>query len=58
MSGSFFEQLGIPLPDINLEAGGGSQAEQTAKIMIGYESLLQKESTDYWLFFHNIGNSE
>ena len=46
MSGSFFEQLGIPLPDINLEAGGGSQAEQTAKIMIGYESLLQKESTD------------
>ena len=35
MSGSFFEQLGIPLPDINLEGGGGTQAEQTAKIMIG-----------------------
>ncbi len=35
MSGSFFEQLGIPLPDINLEAGSGSQSEQTAKIMMG-----------------------
>ena len=54
MSGSFFEQLGIPLPDINLEAGSGSQAEQTAKIMIGYESLLQKESTDYCLVVGDV----
>jgi UDP-N-acetylglucosamine 2-epimerase (non-hydrolysing) len=54
MSGSFFEQLGIPLPDINLEAGGGSQAEQTAKIMMGYESLLQKESTDYCLVVGDV----
>ena len=30
MSGDFFEQLGIPEPHVNLEAGGGSQAEQTA----------------------------
>ena len=54
MSGSFFKQLGIPLPDINLEAGGGSQAEQTAKIMMGYESLLQKESTDYCLVVGDV----
>ena len=54
MSGSFFEQLEIPLPDINLEAGGGSQAEQTAKIMIGYESLLQKDSTDYCLVVGDV----
>ncbi|MDN3686431.1 non-hydrolyzing UDP-N-acetylglucosamine 2-epimerase [Cyclobacterium jeungdonense] len=40
MSGSFFEQLGIPEPDVNLGAGGGSQAEQTAAIMVGYEKLL------------------
>lgn len=40
MSGSFFEQLGIPEPDENLGAGGGTQAEQTAAIMIGYEKLL------------------
>jgi len=40
MSGSFFEQLGIPEPDENLGAGGGTQAEQTAAIMKGYEKLL------------------
>jgi UDP-N-acetylglucosamine 2-epimerase (non-hydrolysing) len=54
MSGSFFEQLGIPLPDVNLEAGGGTQAEQTAKIMIGYEALLQEESTDYCLVVGDV----
>ena len=46
MSGSFFEQLGIPTPDINLGAGGGTQAEQTAAIMTGYEKVLTQESTD------------
>nr|MBP8202268.1 UDP-N-acetylglucosamine 2-epimerase [Nitrospira sp.] len=32
MSGGFFEQLGIPEPEINLEVGSGTQAEQTAAI--------------------------
>jgi len=46
MSGSFFDELGIPEPDVNLNAGGGTQAEQTAAIMIGYENLLMKEKPD------------
>jgi UDP-N-acetylglucosamine 2-epimerase (non-hydrolysing) len=33
MSDLFFRQLGIPEPDINLEVGGGSHAQQTAGIM-------------------------
>lgn len=40
MSGDFFDQLRIPEPDVNLEVGSGTQAEQTAAIMIGYERLL------------------
>jgi UDP-N-acetylglucosamine 2-epimerase (non-hydrolysing) len=40
MSGDFFRQLGIPSPDINLEVGSGTQAEQTAGIMTRYERLL------------------
>lgn len=41
MSGDFFVQLGIPEPDVNLEVGSGSQAEQTGAIMARYEELLQ-----------------
>lgn len=40
MSDRFFEELGIPHPDVNLGAGGGTQAQQTAAILMGYESLL------------------
>lgn len=46
MSGNFFEQLSIPEPNVNLGAGGGTQAEQTAAIMVGYEKLLLKEKPD------------
>jgi UDP-N-acetylglucosamine 2-epimerase (non-hydrolysing) len=40
MSESFFQQLNIPEPHLNLGAGGGTQAEQTAAIMVGYEKAL------------------
>jgi UDP-N-acetylglucosamine 2-epimerase (non-hydrolysing) len=40
MSDSFFVQLKIPVPDLNLEAGGGSAAEQTAAIMVRFEGYL------------------
>ena len=46
MSGSFFEELNIPLPDANLACGGGSQAEQAAAIMIAFEKELQANPTD------------
>jgi len=46
MSGAFFEQLGIPEPDVNLEAGGGTQAEQTAAIMMRFEKELQENRPD------------
>jgi UDP-N-acetylglucosamine 2-epimerase (non-hydrolysing) len=46
MSGDFFDQLGIPAPDVNLECGSGSQAEQTATIMIKFEKeLLENRPT-------------
>ncbi|MDM1522310.1 UDP-N-acetylglucosamine 2-epimerase (non-hydrolyzing) [Empedobacter sp. 225-1] len=40
MSETFFEELNIPKPDVNLECGGGSQAEQTAAILIAFEREL------------------
>lgn len=54
MSDSFFEQLEIPLPDINLGAGGGTQAEQTASIMIGYEKILNKKKPDICLVVGDV----
>jgi UDP-N-acetylglucosamine 2-epimerase (non-hydrolysing) len=46
MSESFFQQLNIPTPHLNLGAGSGSQAEQTASIMIGYEKALSNYKPD------------
>ncbi len=54
MSDSFFDELGIPAPQINLGAGGGTQAEQTATIMIGYEKLLMEERTDLCLVVGDV----
>jgi UDP-N-acetylglucosamine 2-epimerase (non-hydrolysing) len=54
MSDSFFEQLGIPQPDVNLGAGGGTQAEQTAAIMIGYEKLLIEERSNLCLVVGDV----
>ena len=46
MSDLFFEQLNIRKPDVHLNCGGGTQAEQTAKIMISYECLLNEKKSD------------
>lgn len=54
MSESFFEQLGIPKPHVNLGAGGGTQAEQTAAIMIGYEKLLLEERSNLCLVVGDV----
>lgn len=43
MNDVFFEELGIPEPDIFMGAGGGSHAQQTAKIMVAFEELCRKE---------------
>jgi UDP-N-acetylglucosamine 2-epimerase (non-hydrolysing) len=54
MSGDFFRQLGIPAPDANLEVGSGTQAEQTAAIMIRYEKLLMERRCDLCLVVGDV----
>ena len=54
MSGEFFTQLGIPEPDVNLEVGSGTQAEQTAAIMMGYERLLLEERSSLCLVVGDV----
>jgi len=57
MSESFFTQLAIPHPHVNLGAGGGTQSEQTAAIMIGYEKLLMDEKTDLCLVVGDVNST-
>jgi len=54
MSGDFFKQLEIPEPDNNLGAGGGTQAEQTAAIMIRFEKELMENPADLVLVVGDV----
>ncbi|MEJ7913741.1 MAG: UDP-N-acetylglucosamine 2-epimerase, partial [Chitinophagaceae bacterium] len=54
MSGDFFAQLEIPEPQVNLEAGGGSQAEQTAAIMVRFEKDLETNRPDVVLVVGDV----
>src|SRR5690554_3979511 len=54
MSGDFFDELNIPEPHANLESGSGSQAEQTAAIMIRFEKELLENPTDLVLVVGDV----
>lgn len=54
MSETFFQELEIPEPDKNLGCGGGSQAEQTAAIMIAFEKDLIEHPTDLVLVVGDV----
>lgn len=54
MSHTFFKQLNIPEPDVNLNCGGGTQAEQTAAIMIAFEKELIDNPTDLVLVVGDV----
>ncbi|WP_242131039.1 non-hydrolyzing UDP-N-acetylglucosamine 2-epimerase [Aestuariivivens marinum] len=54
LSGAFFEELSIPAPHVNLGVGSGTQAEQTAAIMIGFEKELQENPCDVVLVVGDV----
>ena len=47
MSEQFFRELDIPSPDINLEIGSGSHAEQVGRTMIAFEKVLRDEKPNW-----------
>src|SRR5438128_4336037 len=46
MSDVFFQDLGMPAPDVHLGVGSGSHAQQTAKVMVEIEPVLLREKPD------------
>ena len=57
MSEIFFQQLGIPLPNLNLEAGSSSHARQTADIMVRLEPVLLGYKPDLVLVYGDVNST-
>jgi UDP-N-acetylglucosamine 2-epimerase (non-hydrolysing) len=57
MSDVFFEELEIPAPTYHLEVGSGSHAEQTAKIMVRYETVCRDDRPDIVLVVGDVNST-
>ena len=57
LSDTFFEELNIPYPNTNLEVKSGSQAEQTAAIMIAFEKDLHQNPCDLVLVVGDVNST-
>ncbi|UGQ47056.1 non-hydrolyzing UDP-N-acetylglucosamine 2-epimerase [Massilia endophytica] len=57
MNEVFFEELGIPAPDVFMGAGGGSHAQQTARIMVAFEELCTATRPDAVLVVGDVDST-
>lgn len=57
MSNFFFNDLGIPKPDYNLNAKSGTHSEQTSKIMIGYEKIILIKKPDLCIVVGDVNST-
>jgi UDP-N-acetylglucosamine 2-epimerase (non-hydrolysing) len=57
MSDVFFDQLAIPLPDVNLGVGSGTHAQQTAEVMIRFEKAVIEKKPDVVLVYGDVNST-
>ncbi len=57
MSDVFFRQLGIPMPDVNLEVGSGTHGHQTGAIMAGLEDLFVERRPDLVVVYGDVNST-
>jgi UDP-N-acetylglucosamine 2-epimerase (non-hydrolysing) len=57
MSRVFFQELGLPHPEINLEVGSGSHAEQTARIMLRFEKVILETRPDWVIVYGDVNST-
>jgi len=57
MSDVFFRELGIPAPDVHLGVGSGTHAEQTARIMMGFEKVCEREKPGMVLVVGDVNST-
>jgi len=57
MSAVFFEEMGLPSPDVNLGVGSDTHARQTAQMMIGIEEILKEQQPDWALVYGDTNST-
>lgn len=57
LSSVFFDELGLPRPDVNLEVGSGSHAWQTAQVMLRLEPVVRAESPDWVVVVGDVNST-
>lgn len=57
MSEIFFQQLGLPPPDVNLEVGSASHGVQTAQIMIRFDDVVKAERPDWVIVYGDVNST-
>ena len=57
MSDRFFEELGLPEPDVNLGVGSGTHAVQTGKILIEFDPVLERERPDWVVVYGDVNST-
>lgn len=57
MSDVFFQELGIPAPDVNLQVGSGSHAQQTANIMSRFEAVVIENRPDMVVVYGDVNST-
>ncbi len=57
MSDVFFRELGLPSPDINLQVGSGSHAQQTAQIISRFEPVVAERKPDMVLVYGDVNST-
>ena len=57
MSDVFFQQLGMAAPDVNLEVGSGSHAQQTSQIIARFESVVLDHKPDWVVVYGDVNST-
>ena len=57
MSDVFFQELGIPAPDVNLTVGSGTHAQQTAEVMTRFEEVVATDRPDMVLVYGDVNST-
>ncbi len=57
MSQVFFQDLGLPQPDIHLGVGSGTHAEQTGRVMVAFEKILLESEPDFVVVVGDVNST-